>query len=100
MAESIVGLAKELSLALIQKGNVSPGNLQDMLQQTYATLTALKAQEESWTTSASMPLADTSPRNWRKSITRQTIACLECGQQRRQLTSRHLMTHGLDARSY
>jgi predicted transcriptional regulator len=101
MVQSLVDSAKELTLALIQrqKGNVSPEDLQDTLQKTYATLTALKAHEESGT-SASVPIADSSPVDWRKSITRQTITCLECGQQWRQLTKSHLMTHGLDGRSY
>jgi predicted transcriptional regulator len=99
MAQSLVESAKELTLTLINKGVVSPEDWQDTLQKTYATLAALKAQEESGT-SASVPLADSLPVDWRKSITRQTITCLECGQQWRQLTSNHLMTHGLDGRSY
>jgi predicted transcriptional regulator len=99
MGESIVELAKELTLALIQRGNVSPEDLQATLQKTYTTLRALKVQEES-ATSAPVPLADASLVNWRKSIARLTITCLECGHQGRQLTNRHLMTHGLDARSY
>ena len=47
MAASILELAKELTLALVQTGNVSAENMQDTLQKTYDTLTALKAQEES-----------------------------------------------------
>ena len=77
----------------------SPGDLQDTLQKTYATLAALKAQEASGT-SISVPIADLSPVDWRKSITRQTITCLECGQLWRQLTNAHLMAHGLDVSSY
>jgi hypothetical protein len=41
-----------------------------------------------------------SPVDWRKSITRHTITCLECGVVLKQLTGRHLRGHGLDARSY
>ena len=99
MAQSLIESTKELALVLIKSRSISPEDLQDTLQKTYATLTALKVQEESGT-SASVPLADSSPVNWRKSITRQTITCLECGQQWRQLTSAHLMAHGLDGRSY
>jgi predicted transcriptional regulator len=99
MAQSIVELAKELTLALIQRGNISSENMQDTLQSTYATLATLKAQEESGT-SPIMSVAESSPVDWRKSITRQTITCLECGQMWKQLTNRHLRTHGLDTRSY
>jgi hypothetical protein len=37
---------------------------------------------------------------WRKSITKHTVTCLECGQSFKQLSVRHLMMHGLDGRSY
>jgi predicted transcriptional regulator len=99
MTQSLVESAIELTLVLVQRGNVSPEDLQDTLQKTYATLAALKAQEVSGT-SISVPIADLSPVDWRKSITRQTIICLECGQLWRQLTRSHLMAHRLDVRSY
>jgi hypothetical protein len=47
MAQSLVEVAIELTLALMQRGNVSPEDLQDTLQKTYATLATLKAQEAS-----------------------------------------------------
>jgi len=39
MAASILELAKELTLTLVQTGNMSAENMQDTLQKTYATLT-------------------------------------------------------------
>ena len=99
MPQSMVELAKELTLALVQRGNVSPENMQDTLQSTYATLAMLKAQEESGT-SSTVPVAESSSVDWRKSITRQMITCLECGQMWKQLTNRHLRMHGLNTRSY
>ena len=47
MSQSVVELVKELTLALIETGNMSPEDMQETLEKTYATLTALKAQEES-----------------------------------------------------
>jgi hypothetical protein len=38
--------------------------------------------------------------DWRKSITKYAITCLECRHAFKQLSIRHLRTHGLDARSY
>ena len=38
--------------------------------------------------------------DWRKSITRHTVTCLECGQPFKQLSHRHLQEHELDGRSY
>jgi hypothetical protein len=46
MAVSILELAKELTLTLVQTGTVPAENMQARLQQSYETLTMLKAQEE------------------------------------------------------
>jgi predicted transcriptional regulator len=96
MAQSLVELAKELTLALVQTGNVSAEDMQETLEKTYATLTALQAQEAS----GSPAPGQSPPGDWRKSITRYAVTCLECGQSFKQLSIRHLRTHGLDARSY
>jgi predicted transcriptional regulator len=70
--------------------------MQDTLQKTYATLAALKAQEETGASTAAVPkVAD-----WRKSITRRTITCFECGATFKQLSVRHLRQHDLDGQSY
>ena len=99
MAPSTLELAKELTLALVQTGNVAPEDIQETLQKTYATLTVLKAQEESGVF-APASVSETGPLGWRKSITKQAVTCLECGQAFKQLSLRHLETHGLDNRSY
>jgi predicted transcriptional regulator len=99
MAQSLVELANELTLALVQTGNVSAEDIQETLEKTYATLRALKAQEESGT-STTLPVVESSPVDWRRSITRHVVTCLECRQTFKQLSVRHLRQHGLDARSY
>ena len=99
MSQSLVEVAKELTLALIETGNVAPEDMQETLQKTYATLTALKAQEESGVF-APAPISQTVPVDWRKSITKHAVICLECGQAFKQLSLRHLGMHGLDSGSY
>jgi predicted transcriptional regulator len=99
MAQSLVELANELTLALVQTGNVSAEDIQETLEKTYATLRALKAQEEIGPTTT-VPVAQTAPVDWRKSITKHAVTCLDCGQTFKLLTIRHLRQHGLDARSY
>jgi predicted transcriptional regulator len=73
--------------------------MQDVLQQTHTTLTTLRGQEESGDMTA-LPVADASPVNWRKSISKHVITCLECGLEMKQLSIRHLRLHELDGRSY
>ncbi len=92
-------MAKELTMALIQTWSIPPDSMQETLQQTYAMLTALKAQEETGPTTA-LPAVPPPTVDWRKSITKYSITCLECGHAFKQLSIRHLRQHGLDARSY
>jgi len=96
MPQSALEIAKELTLALIETGNVPPEDMQDTLQKTHATLTALKAQEETGSGTAKTQ----EPVDWRKSIARHAITCLECGASYKQLSVRHLRHHDLDGRSY
>ena len=65
----MVEIAKELTLALVETGNMPPEDLQETLQKTYTTLTALKAQEESGV-STPAPASKIVPVDWRKSITK------------------------------
>jgi predicted transcriptional regulator len=99
MAQTPVEMTKDLTLTLIKTGRLSADVMQDTLQETYATLTALKVQEEP---GAPAPMLDfaTAAVNWRKSIRKHAITCLECGLVFKQLPIRHLGIHGLDSRSY
>ena len=99
MPPSLLELAKELTFALIQTGNLLTEDVQETLRKTHKTLTALKAQEATGAPGPTLP-AETPPKDWRQSITRYSITCLECGQAFKQLSVRHLRQHGLDARSY
>jgi predicted transcriptional regulator len=99
MPQSLVEIANELTLALLQTWRIPPDNMQETLEKTYATLTALKAQEESGFPAPGAP-SQSPLGDWRKSITTYSITCLECGHAFKQLSIRHLRQHGLDARSY
>jgi predicted transcriptional regulator len=71
------------------------------LRRTHQSLLELKSREEA---EAQVPAraapAPHAPADWRTSITRHSITCLECGEHVKQLTARHLRRHNLDARSY
>jgi len=99
MPQSALEMAKELVLAQVQVGRLQAEQVQDALRQTHASLAELKAQEEMGTTTVA-PVTETPPVEWRKSITKHAVTCLECGQSFKQLSVRHLMMHGLDGRSY
>jgi predicted transcriptional regulator len=75
--------------------------MHNALHQTYASLMTLKAQEEGTGVGAvESPKTPRVPIDWQKSITKQTVTCLECGASFKQLSVKHLREHGLDGRSY
>ena len=98
---SVLAMTKDLVMAQIQAGHLPPDAMQTLLRETYAHLTALKAEEEG---RSHNPLAEhpavRQPIDWKKSITKHTVSCLECGASFKQLSIRHLKVHGLDPRSY
>jgi predicted transcriptional regulator len=101
MAQTILEMAKDLVMAQIQAGALPPEDMHKELQKTYVCLMELKAKEDVGAVSL-VPNSETvqEPTDWKKSITRHTITCLECGANFKQLSVRHLRDHGLDARSY
>jgi len=101
MSQSLLEMTKDLVLAQIEAHRLSPEEMQTALEQTYTSLLALQAQEDSnGTVAVAPPETPAAPINWRKSITKHTVMCLECGQPFKQLSVRHLRDHGLDGRSY
>jgi predicted transcriptional regulator len=101
MSQTLLEMAKDLVLAQIAARHLSPDEMHQALHQTYASLQALKAQEDA-NGSVAVTASETPPErvNWRKSITKHTVTCLECGASLKQLSVRHLKEHGLDGRSY
>jgi predicted transcriptional regulator len=101
MPQTLLEMAKDLVMAQIAAHRLSPDEMHQALQHTYASLQALKAQEDAGS-SVAMTTSETPPEpvSWKKSITKYTVTCLECGASLKQLSVRHLKDHGLDGRSY
>jgi predicted transcriptional regulator len=92
-------MLKDLAQSFVEAGQLSAEDMQNTLQKTYTSLTALKAQEEAGA-AARVLTSKTTAVDWRKSITKHRVTCLACGQAFKQLSIRHLRRHGLDSRSY
>src|SRR5712691_12620515 len=101
MSQTLLEMAKDLVLAQIEAHRLTPEEMHTALQHTYASLQALKTQENAHSSVAGVT-PETPPErvNWRKSITKHTVTCLECRATLKQLSGRHLKVHGLDGRSY
>jgi predicted transcriptional regulator len=101
MSPSILEMTKDLVLAQIRSGVLAPEDMQDALRRTHQSLMTLKSREEAESpVPASAADEPRAPADWRTSITRHSITCLECGEILKQLTGLHLRLHGLDARTY
>jgi predicted transcriptional regulator len=101
MAQSVLEMAKDLVQAEIEVGRLTPEDMHSALQQTYRSLMELKTWEEEGALGA-LP-GDGAGRaavDWKKSITRSAVVCLECGAEFKQLSVRHLGQHGLNGRTY
>src|SRR5712691_2463260 len=101
MSQTLLEMAKDLVMAQIEAHRVTPDEMHTVLQQIYASLRVLKAQEDANGSVAGVtPEMPPTPVHWRKSITKHTVTCLECRASFKQLSVRHLKDHGLDGRSY
>ena len=100
MPQTLLEMAKDLVMAQIEAHRLSPEEMHTALQQTYSSLQALKAQEDVNGSVVVAPEISSKPVNWKKSITKHTVTCLECGASFKQLSVRHLREHELDGRSY
>jgi predicted transcriptional regulator len=101
MSQTLLEMAKDLVMAQIEAHRLPPEDMHQALQQTYATLHALKAQEDSpGSVAVVIPATPPKPVNWRKSITKHMVRCLECRASFKQLSGRHLREHSLDGKSY
>jgi predicted transcriptional regulator len=95
MAQTTLELATDFVLAQMQVQVLSIDDMRKVLQHTHSSLMTRKAQEAgkgAWTP----PVRG----NWRTSITKRTVTCLDCGARLKQLSVRHLRFHDLDAQSY
>src|SRR5215510_12359329 len=101
MSQTLLEMAKDLVMAQIAVHRLSPEDMHQALQQTYASLQALKTQEDA-NGSVAVVTSETplKPVNWRKSLTKHTVVCLECRASFKQLSVRHLKEHGLDGKAY
>jgi predicted transcriptional regulator len=95
MVYSVLEMTIDLVITQMETHYMSSATVIRRLRQTYAKQMTLQRQEE-----AAGRATTAIPGGWSRSISRQTIACLECGATFQQLSLKHLREHGLDALAY
>jgi predicted transcriptional regulator len=94
-------MTKDLVLAQIAAHQVTAENLAAVLRSTHQTLCQLHSNEAVGEGIGLQPRsAPAEATDWKRSITKHAVTCLECGATFKQLAPRHLQQHDLDPRSY
>ncbi|MBU0485393.1 MAG: MucR family transcriptional regulator [Proteobacteria bacterium] len=102
MSKSLVEMAAEIVQAQSSSKGLSTEEIAVALQSTFRALQGLQADEikgmPCLTEGADLAkVTDVTPE---KSIQKNKIVCLECGQEFRMLSPKHLKSHGLTGREY
>lgn len=104
MSKSLVEMAADLVQSQCASRSMSTEEITLALQSTFSALQALQAGEARLQPGGSeagegavAPPSSLSPE---KSIQKNKIVCLECGQEFKMLSPKHLQSHGLTGREY
>ena len=108
MPKKLLEIAADIVQAQASVGQMSPDDIASTLAKTFATLQRMQKCEED---GAIMDVASqpevAQPEEQvpealkaQESIQNDKIICLECGMEFRQLTAKHLVSHGLTPREY
>jgi len=104
MAKTLVEMAAEIIQSQCSSTSMSTEEITQSLQNTFKTLQDLQAVEmqtsqetisdTGFKTTAGLALAP------EKSLQKNKVICLECGQEFKMLSPKHLKSHGLTSREY
>jgi len=97
MDKTLVQMAAEIVQAQAGQTSMTPEEIVDALSKTYEGLKSVKAKEE---LVAEEPKVAREAVKGKASIQRDKVICLECGKEFKQLSKRHLASHGLTAKEY
>jgi predicted transcriptional regulator len=108
MGKSIVEMAADIVQSQCSTKNMSTEEITFALQSTFKALQTLQSEEVTGQPGitpmgappAEEPAVKPVPTSPEKSIQKNKIVCLECGQEFRMLSPKHLRSHGLNGREY
>ena len=99
MAKSLVQLASEITLAQASRKGMTAEEVNTAFTETFMTLKDLQGTE-SVGPAGSKPGATLQVVVASKSIQKNKVVCLECRQEFKMLSGKHLASHSLDAKAY
>ncbi len=108
MAKKLLEMCVQIVTAQASANVMSTEELEDSLRKTFQVLQELQSMEESLekaetekqTITDEKAASSSPPVDPRQSIGENSVICLECGAEFRQITANHLRSHGLTPREY
>lgn len=98
MGKSLVEMTAEIIQSQISSKQMSVDEIKSALNETFQTLKSLQGEEAS---GLGREILEENPAiDPKKSIQRNKIVCLECGQEFKMLSPKHLRSHDLTSREY
>jgi predicted transcriptional regulator len=99
MSKTLVEMTAEIIQSQISSKQMTTDEIKAALNETFQALKSLQDAETTGViepgTEAAAPMVDP-----KKSIQKNKVVCLECGQEFKMLSPKHLKSHGLDAKAY
>lgn len=100
MGKSLVEMAAELVQAQCSSTSMSAEEMVQSLQSTYNVLHSLQHDEARGAATEAGQAQGAFSDKPEKSIQKHKIVCLECGEEFKMLSPKHLFSHGLTGREY
>lgn len=101
MEKSLVQMTAEIIQSQISSKQMSTDEIKAALNDTFQALKALQEVESCGTVEAGTEESTIPPSlDPKKSIQKNKVVCLECGQEFKMLSPKHLASHSLDSKSY
>ena len=101
MSKTLVEMTAEIIQSQISSKQMSTEELKTALNETFQALKALQDAESCSYECTDTEAGTTTPTvDPKKSIQKNKVVCLECGQEFKMLSPKHLKSHGLDSKEY
>jgi predicted transcriptional regulator len=99
MSKTLVQMTAEIIQSQISSKQMTTDEVKAALNETFQALKSLQDAEANGVieleTEVAAPIVDP-----KKSIQKNKVVCLECGQEFKMISPKHLKSHGLDAKEY
>ena len=100
MAKSLVEMTAEIIQSQISSKQMTTEEIKTAVSETFQALKSLQDAENGAVVDTEDDSTSIQALDPKKSIQKNKIVCLECGQEFRMLSGKHLATHALNAKAY